>query len=223
MDRLRKEGSALVYRCAKQHSEPSSDKRGAKADELTLTPLELIERIAALVPPPRTHRHRHRYFGVLAPNSPLRAGVMALTAPVQVATAQIGSVSAPQGAPGVAPPQGSAISPAPEPVQPKRAPAHYLWAVLIARIYEVFPLVCPICGGHMHIIAFITHSVDIRRILILDGIGVESEPPKISPACGPPLWDECDAQVGEGTQIGLDWDLAAQPAQDYEVNQRVNW
>jgi hypothetical protein len=34
-------------------------------DELHLTPLELIDRIAALVPPPRTHRHR--YFGVLAP------------------------------------------------------------------------------------------------------------------------------------------------------------
>jgi hypothetical protein len=53
MDRLRKTGSELVYRCAKQYSEPRSDKRGAKADELTLTPLELIDRIAALVPPPR--------------------------------------------------------------------------------------------------------------------------------------------------------------------------
>jgi hypothetical protein len=42
MDRLRKEGAELVYRCAKQHSEPSSDKRGAKVDELHLTPLELI-------------------------------------------------------------------------------------------------------------------------------------------------------------------------------------
>jgi hypothetical protein len=51
MERLRKEGSKLVYRCAKQRSEPASDKRGAKADELHLTPLELIERIAALVPP----------------------------------------------------------------------------------------------------------------------------------------------------------------------------
>ena len=54
--RLRKEGAALVYRCAKQHSEPTGDKRGAKVDELTLTPLELIDRIAALVPPPRTRR-----------------------------------------------------------------------------------------------------------------------------------------------------------------------
>ena len=76
MVRLRKAGSELVYRCAKQYSEPSSDKRGAKADELTLSPLELIDRIAALVPPPRSHRHR--YYGVLAPNSPHRAAVTAL-------------------------------------------------------------------------------------------------------------------------------------------------
>jgi hypothetical protein len=47
--------------------EADDHKRGAKVDELHLTPLELIDRIAALVPPPRTHRHR--YFGVLAPNS----------------------------------------------------------------------------------------------------------------------------------------------------------
>ena len=86
MERLRKAGSELVYRCAKQYSEPSSDKRGAKADELTLSPLELIDRIAALVPPPRTHRHR--YFGVLAANSPLRAAVTALAAaPAQPTTA----------------------------------------------------------------------------------------------------------------------------------------
>ena len=65
MARLRKEGSDLMYRCAKHHSEPTTDKRGAKVDEPHLTPLELIDRIAALAPPPRTHRRR--YFGVLAP------------------------------------------------------------------------------------------------------------------------------------------------------------
>ena len=87
MDRaaLRKEGAALVYRCAKQYSEPGFDKRGgAKVDKLHLTPLGLIDRIAALVPPPRTHRNRH--FGVLAPNSPLRAAAVALAAPAQQAT-----------------------------------------------------------------------------------------------------------------------------------------
>ena len=35
------------------------------------TPLELHDRLAALLLPPRIHRHR--YFGVLAPHSPLRA------------------------------------------------------------------------------------------------------------------------------------------------------
>jgi hypothetical protein len=102
-------GRGLLESCdakdrqAYQYSEPGSDKRGAKADELHLTPLELIDRIAALVPPPRTHSHR--YFGVLASNSPL-------------------------------------IPPKPEPATPKWSKAHYLWAVLIARIYEVFPLLC---------------------------------------------------------------------------------
>ena len=42
---------------------------------LMLTPLERFERLAALIPPPR--RHRHRYYGVLAPNAPLRAQVHA--------------------------------------------------------------------------------------------------------------------------------------------------
>ena len=46
-----------------------------------LTPLELIDKVAALAPPPRVQRHR--YYGVLAPNAPLRAAVTAL-APVPV-------------------------------------------------------------------------------------------------------------------------------------------
>ena len=111
--------------------------------------------------------------------------------------------------------------PVPQPAPPKRAPTHYLWAVLIAPIYEVFPLLRPLCGGQMRIIAFITHSADIR--LLLDHIGVQAVPPRLSPARGPPLWDECDAQVGEGAQVEPDWDLAGQPAPDYEVDRRVNW
>ena len=162
MDRLRKEGAALVYRCAKQYSEPGADKRGAKVDELHLTPLELIDRIAALVPPPRTHRHR--YFGVLAANSPLRCAVttMTLAAPAQPTAAQAQSATTGEGVPALAP-LGSALAPTPEPVPPKRSPAHYLWTVLIATIYEVFPLLCPLCGGQMRLIAFITEGTQIRQ------------------------------------------------------------
>jgi hypothetical protein len=243
MERLHKAGSELVYRCAKQRSEPGSDRRdqrnanrgakhGAQADELHLTPLELIARIAALVPPPRTHRHR--YFGVLAPNSPLRPAVTALAqdavvqpaqpakppppAQVQAEPASTGAVAG-AAAPEAGNPLLTQAEPT-QPVQPKR-PAHYLWAVLIARIYEVFPLVCPICGGQMRIIAFITYSADIRQIL--DHIGVETEPPRITPARGPPLWDGCDAPMGEGVEVEPDWDEAAQPAPDFEVDQRISW
>lgn len=78
LDRLRKAGRELICRCAKQHSEPGSDhrnaRRGVRADELHLTPLELIDRLAALVQPPRAHRHR--YYGVLAPNSPHRSAAV---------------------------------------------------------------------------------------------------------------------------------------------------
>jgi hypothetical protein len=237
LERLRKAGSELVYRCAKQHSEPGSSRReqgsakrgakhGAEADELHLTPLELIARLAALVPPPRAHRHR--YYGVLAPHSPLRAAAVALAAGKGADT------DTAQPAPGGVPASGDitvdamgvatvGVPSQPEPAQPvpPKCPAHYLWAVLMARIYEVFPLVCPICGGQMRIIAFITYSADIRQIL--DHIGADAEPPRITPARGPPLWDGCDAQMGDGVDVEPDWDEAAQQAPDFEADQRVSW
>ncbi|GAB4214531.1 MAG: hypothetical protein Fur007_10900 [Rhodoferax sp.] len=47
----------------------------------------------------------------------------------------------------------------------------------------------------------------------------------VAPARGPPLWDDCsDAQSDDGAQIEpADWDMAAQPTPDYEVDQRINW
>ena len=46
--------------------------------------------------------------------------------------------------------------------------------MLIARIYEVFLLLCPICGGQVSLIAFITESTQIEKIL--DHIGVDPDP-----------------------------------------------
>ena len=109
----------MVYRCAKQRSEPTSDRRGAKVDELHLKPLELIERIAARVPPPRTHRHR--YFGVLEPNSPLRAAVTALAAPAKQVVVQTDPAIRGDGAPEVVR-QGHAMPLPPEPVPPQQPP-----------------------------------------------------------------------------------------------------
>ena len=53
--------------------------------ELRLSPLELLERLAPLIPPPRMHRHR--YHGVLAPNARLRAAVVAIGRPEVVPSA----------------------------------------------------------------------------------------------------------------------------------------
>ena len=91
---------------------------------------------------------------------------------------------------------------------------------LCPQLFEI-PLLCPLCGGQMRLIAFITEGAQIRRIL--DHIGVDSEPPHISQARGPPLWEDCDAQMGEGVEIEPDWDLVAQPAPNFDVDQRVNW
>jgi hypothetical protein len=161
-----------------------------------LTPLELLDRLAAVVPPP--HVHRHRYFGVLAPHSPLPTAVTGLA---------LAATTSP---------------PAPNP-EPTAEPAHrraarYAWARLLARIYdrrkslwdEVFPLVCPLCGADIRVIAFITDASTIRDILV--HLGEPTAPPRIAPARGPPLWNLPDA--GPAT-------FDPQPAPEYAFDQRV--
>ena len=81
LDHLRqRDAEHLVYRDPKPARGTAP---GARPAALVLTPLELITKIAALVPPPRAHRHR--YYGVLAPNARLRAAV---TAQASAAVAQ---------------------------------------------------------------------------------------------------------------------------------------
>ncbi len=67
---------------------------------------------------------------------------------------------------------------------------------------------------------FKTHcgSSNVRYAFSRPDIGYD-----VAPARGPPLWDDFDAHVGEGVAAEPDWDLAAQPAPDFEVDQRINW
>jgi hypothetical protein len=64
--------------------------------------------------------------------------------------------------------------------------------MLLARIYEAFPLACPICHAEMRIIAFMAqgHAVNEAATVkkILDHIGESTQPPRIAAARGPPLW-----------------------------------
>ncbi|MCP3878559.1 MAG: IS91 family transposase, partial [Sulfitobacter sp.] len=164
--------------------------------ELMLTPLELIDRLAALIPPP--HTHRHRYHGVLAPNATLRAAVTAL--------AREASNDAQQ--------QREKKDTEDTLDAVWRSPARYLWAMLLARIYESAPLACPQCGADMRIIAFVTDGVSVRRILT--HIGEPADPPRIAPARGPPAW-EAEA---EALQLV---DTIAQPEPDFSFDQTVDW
>ena len=121
-----------------------------------LTPLELIERLAALIPPPR--RHRYRYYGVLAPNAPLRSAVTALAG----AGAETPRAETPAAAAAVPAPTPPSASPEVAEESIHCRAARYAWALLLARIYEVFPLLCPKCGAEMRIIAFITEAPAVR-------------------------------------------------------------
>jgi hypothetical protein len=46
--------------------------------------------------------------------------------------------------------------------------------MLLARLYESAPLACPPCGADRRIIAFVTESVSVRRIL--EPIGEPAQP-----------------------------------------------
>jgi hypothetical protein len=78
---------------------------------------------------------------------------------------------------------GDAQVPAPEPPPPTRA-ARYPWAMLLARIYEVLPLVFPRCSGAMRILAFVTEVATVRRVL--EHVGEAATPSPPSPLRAPP-------------------------------------
>jgi len=182
----------LLYHNPKPRSDSPRD--------LVLTPLEMIDKIAALIPPPRAHRHR--YYGVLAPNSPMRAAVTAL-APLPVVVQPLAEAT-------------TADTPK------HRAASHYLWAMLLARIYETLPLVCPLCQSPMRIISFITDAGTVRKIL--EHLGESTVPPKVAPARGPPLWEMEFAQAPPKVGGDTEWDSMPifQPELG-EFDQRVAW
>jgi hypothetical protein len=170
LDRLNAE--TLAYRLKR----PLADGRCC----LYLSPLELLAKLAALIPPPR--QHRTRYYGVLAPHARLRAAVVATAGPGEALASRLREAAARMELVEAA---------APPPASPSRR-ERYAWAILLARIYEVLPLVCPHCGQAMRLVAFVTEAASVRRILA--HVGEETEPPALATSRAPPVgefdWDE---------------------------------
>jgi hypothetical protein len=61
--------------------------------------------------------------------------------------------------------------------QPKKRRCSPSWARLIAKVFQADPLVCKRCGGPLKVVAYITHTVAIRRILDHLGLSPPEKPP----------------------------------------------
>ena len=74
------------------------------------------------------------------------------------------------------------------------------------------------CGGQLRIIAFITTGAEVKKIL--DHRGVASRPPRITPARGPPLWDQQD--VADTDDADEQADLVPE-SPEFQFDQRIDW
>jgi hypothetical protein len=114
--------------------------------QLVFEPLELLEKLAALIPRPGINLVL--YHGVLAPHSSWRARVVAYgTPPAQVPVAAR-SIPDANGEPAMTP-----------------VPRHWAWADLMRRAFDIDVLACPRCGGRLRLIATVEDPDAIRAIL----------------------------------------------------------
>jgi hypothetical protein len=126
-------------------------------------PLELLEKLAAIVPPPRIHMVR--YHGVFAPRAAGRRQVVPANPPDDANS-------------GTRATDACAHS-------PKRWTA---WATLMQRVFAVDVLQCPRCGGKMKILATI-HPPEATTA-ILESLGLSPRAPPLAPSaarCSLPL------------------------------------
>jgi hypothetical protein len=122
-------------------------------------PLVFLERLIALIPPPRSHQIT--YHGCFAPASPVRDHVVPLPPSRR---------ERPLCASGVAPNQ---------PVARRR----FSWSDLLKRVFLEEVLNCPRCQQRRHMIAMITDPLTIRKFLL--HLKLPPDPLPIAPAREP--------------------------------------
>jgi Putative transposase len=127
-----------------------------------MSPLEFMQRLAALVPRPRLHLIR--FHGVLAPNAKWRSKV------VPQASEDSNSLRA---APTATDYQ--------EPREYGR-PIRLGWAKLMTRVFNLDLTHCPHCGGDLKIVAAILKRQALEKIL--NHLGLKAQPPPRAPARG---------------------------------------
>jgi hypothetical protein len=130
-------------------------------------PLDLIGKLAALVPPPRFNLVR--YQGLLAPSAKWRCQIVPAVSSEAGNSAECSGCGAkkgkkdPQGKEGEHPGKGH--------------PRNYSWAELMKRVWGFDVLKCDRCGGRMRVLCAINPPEAIKKIL--DCLGLPSRPPPI--------------------------------------------
>jgi hypothetical protein len=119
---------------------------------LIFSGVELIGRLAALVPPPR--QHAVRYFGIFAPHSKLRP--LVVPKPLK-------------------PKPSPACCILSDDTEKSRYSRRTPWAQLLQMVFGIDVLECPKCSCRMQRIAFLTQPRVIHRFL--DSIAKREEPP----------------------------------------------
>jgi hypothetical protein len=152
--------------------QPSGRKQPAgPTQELQLEPVELLRRLATLVPPPRAHLVR--FHGIFGPASKWRSEIVP-AAPVESPLGLRGSAPTP-----AAPAEPDETAPLAEPSKPPRPDAKIPWAELLQRVFLDDALACP-CGGRRRVIAFITERTVVKAIL--EHLGLPTTDPPLAPA-----------------------------------------
>jgi hypothetical protein len=131
-------------------------------------PMDLIGKLAALVPPPRFNLVR--YNGILAPSARWRSRIV----PVDP---QDGDD--PRSCPGCSEGKKGGQGKRHESTG-KTHPRNYSWAELMKRVFGFDVLRCDSCGGRMKILCAVNPPEAIKKIL--DCLGLPSRPPPIYPA-----------------------------------------
>jgi hypothetical protein len=152
---------------------------------IVMEPLELLEKLAALVPAPRAHLTR--YAGVLAPAAQWRPLIVAASSSSAIESAAL-QATADVPAAATSPPDANAASAATSiggspPPGSRRHGRNYSWAELMKRVWFLDVLECPRCLGRMKIVAAIHSPAAIRKIL--DCLGLPSRAPPVAPARSP--------------------------------------
>ncbi len=196
----------LMDRLSKLVTPPRIHKHRYCGVQMTLTPLELLGRLSKLVTPPRIHKHR--YCGVLAPNAKLRKSVIESAGPAGATLQLLTEAREKMGL-------DDSVDEEPAP-NPLRRAAARCWALLLVRIYECLPLLCPSCGQPMRIIAFLEDPPVVEKILL--HIGEPTQAPELLPARAPPQTELDFGQVGAEDQADNEW-----PEMDQTAGETETW